>query len=108
MSQDTTPGPAPTQRYFVTYSGVRLPLKLVTPLAPDQLGNRNTCFRATYDGLERLVLCEKLVYGSVELTHRYRYHGDGATLAEAEITGPDGEVRLIRFDAEGAPLPPPA
>lgn len=105
MAPETAPAPAPTQRYFVTYSGVRLPLKLVTPLAPDQLGNRNTCFRATYDALDRLVLCEKMVYGGVELTHRYRYHGDGDTLAEAEITGPDGEVRVICFDATGAPLP---
>lgn len=94
-----------TCRHFVTYSGVRLPLKLVTPLAEDQLGNRNTFFRGTFDGFGRLVLCEKLVYGEVEMSHRYQYHGDGAVLARAEITGPEGDVKVLAFDEGGAPLP---
>ncbi|MCA1975323.1 MAG: DUF6156 family protein [Caenispirillum sp.] len=90
-------------RHFVTYSGIRLPLKLVTPLADDQLDNRNTFFRGTFDALGRLVACEKLVYGAVELTHRYAYHGDGPVLARAEVTGPDGEIKVMTFDETGAP-----
>jgi hypothetical protein len=40
-------------RYYVTYSGVRLPLKLVNPLADSDIANRNTYFRAWYDELDR-------------------------------------------------------
>jgi hypothetical protein len=58
-------------RYFLSYSGVSLPLRLVSPLAANELQNRNTYFRAVYDEADRLVSCEKLVYGEVELTHLY-------------------------------------
>ena len=36
-------------RYFLSYSGVSLPLRLVSPLAASELQNRNTYFRAVYD-----------------------------------------------------------
>lgn len=110
MSHAAPPAPASIAvpaggcvRHYVTYSGIRLPLKLVTPLEDDQLGNRNTFFRGTFDALDRLVVCEKLVYGTVELTHRYAYHGDGTILARAEVTGPDGEIKVMTFDETGAP-----
>ena len=51
-------------RYFLSYSGVSLPLRLVSPLAASELQNRNTYFRAVYDDADRLVA--KLVYGEVE------------------------------------------
>ena len=54
-------------RYFLSYSGVSLPLRLVSPLAASELQNRNTYFRAVYDEADKLVSCEKLVYGEVEL-----------------------------------------
>ena len=54
-------------RYFLSYSGVSLPLKLLSPLAASELQNRNTYFRAVYDEAGKLVSCEKLVYGEVEL-----------------------------------------
>jgi hypothetical protein len=52
-----------------------------------------------------LVLCEKLVYGDIEMTHRYRYHPGGA-LMEAEITSADEdeEMPVLRFDDSGAPV----
>ena len=71
-------------RYFLTYSGVKLPLRLVNPLSENELANRNTYIRAQYDAADRLAVCEKLVYGEVELTHRYRYRENG-TLHSAEI-----------------------
>jgi hypothetical protein len=58
-------------RYFLTYSGVRLPLKLMQPLEPNELDNRNTYFRASYDPEGRITAIEKLVYGEVELSHVY-------------------------------------
>lgn len=75
-------------RYFVSYSGVKLPLRLVDPLEPAQLKHRNTFIRARFDAHDRLVECEKLVYGEVQLAHRYHYGADGA-LKRAEIVMDD-------------------
>jgi hypothetical protein len=88
-------------RYFITYSGVKLPLKLVSPLNESELQNRNTFFRGYFDFADKLLLCEKLVYGESELEHRYRYYENGV-LQEAEITDADGEVTVMKFDETGA------
>lgn len=85
-------------RYFISYSGVKLPLKLVNPLS--DIDNRNTYFRGYFDDDGRLILCQKVVYGEIELQHRYRYGGNGV-LQEAEITDADGEVNVLQFDGEG-------
>ena len=90
-------------RYFISYSGVKLPLKLVTPLTDAELQNRNTFFRGYFDSQERLLLCQKLVYGETELEHRYSYYDNGV-LKVAEITDADGELTVLRFDEAGAPL----
>ncbi|MBD9363331.1 DUF6156 family protein [Methylomonas fluvii] len=91
-------------RYFISYSGVKLPLKLVNELEDaSHLENRNTYFRGRYDAEQRLMLLEKLVYGEVELRHVYTYHANGM-LAAAEITDADGEIDLLRFDETGATL----
>jgi hypothetical protein len=89
-------------RYFLTYSGVRMPLNLVNPLPADELGHRNTYFRATYDDAGRLTSCEKLVYGEVELSHEYAYRDDGS-LRHARIELGD-EVTEVDCDASGAPI----
>lgn len=90
--------PAAQYRYFVTYSGVKLPLRLVNPLQEADLKNRNTYIRAQFDDQERLIAVEKLVYGEVELVHRYEYDQQGA-LKTAHITM-DGETTAISFAGE--------
>jgi hypothetical protein len=92
-------------RYFVTYSGVKLPLNLINPLADADLQNRITYFRGYYDEQNRLVTCEKIVYGEIEFVHRYEYHADGA-IKRAEIVEPDEEPRVMCFDAAGNPAAP--
>jgi hypothetical protein len=87
-------------RHYVTYSGVKLPLKLVNPLEDADIANRNTYFRAYFDGRDRMVLCEKVVYGEVELQHRYEYYDNGS-LKQAEISEADDEPRVMRFDEQG-------
>jgi hypothetical protein len=87
-------------RHYVTYSGVKLPLRLVNPLAETDIANRNTYFRAWFDAQEHMVLVQKVVYGEVELQHRYEYHASGRLML-AEITEADGESRVLRFDAQG-------
>jgi Family of unknown function (DUF6156) len=90
-------------RYFLSYSGVSLPLRLVSPLAANELQNRNTYFRAVYDEADRLVSCEKLVYGEIELTHLYEYRANGV-LSRARISMGDDEPTEILFDENGAPI----
>ncbi|CAA7614767.1 conserved hypothetical protein [Magnetospirillum sp. LM-5] len=82
-------------RYFTTYSGVKLPLKLVGPLAADELSHRNTFVRAALDQAQRVVLIEKMVYGGVQLAHKYQYDDDGK-LVRAEITM-DDDVTVLTF-----------
>ncbi len=88
--------------YFLSYTGVRLPLKMVTPLEEEQTRNRNTYFSARFDDQERLVTCRKIVYGEMEFEHRYSYHDNG-NLARAEISDEEEGTRVLEFDAEGAP-----
>jgi Family of unknown function (DUF6156) len=87
-------------RYFVSYSGVKLPLNLVTPLDAAALNNRNTYFRAWFDGTERLIGCDKITYGEIELMHRYEYYPSGS-LKRAEIINTDEEVTEMSFDEQG-------
>ena len=87
-----------TTRYFTSYSGAGLPLRLVGELEADAVRNRNTYFRGSYDADGRLVLCEKLVYGETEVRHDYRYHPDGR-LARAEIDDGNDEPTVIDYPA---------
>ena len=87
-------------RLFVTYSGVKLPLRLSGEL--EDTAHRNTWFRGWYDADGRTTAIEKFVYGEIEMSHRYAYHASGA-LARAEITDADGETTVLEFDESGAP-----
>jgi hypothetical protein len=88
-------------RYFLATSGVKLPLKLVNEIEANALSNRNTFIRATYDAAGRLAHFEKMVYGDVELSHRYDYDATGA-LRRAEIVMLDEEPTIIDFDGASA------
>lgn len=82
--------PETYDKYFLSYSGVQLPLQLVGELSPDEVENRNTFFGVRLDTEGRVVLLHKCVYGAVDLEHRYEYHADGS-LARAIITNPDDD-----------------
>lgn len=85
---------AACERYFLTYRGTRLPLQLTEELPVEALGHRNTYFRARYDAQDRLLCCEKLVYGEVELSHCYEYDAAGRLYC-AVITVGDDEPRTL-------------
>jgi len=87
-------------RYFLTYTGVKLPLTLLNELEPDQLENRIAFFRGYYDGLGRLVRLQKIVYSEVEMEHQYQYDATGL-LQRAEIIDIDGEVTVLEYDKNG-------
>lgn len=88
-----------TSRYFVSYSGIKLPLKLVNEITEDSLNNRNTYYRGYFDAQDKILLCQKIVYGEVESEHQYQYYGNGV-LKHALITE-DDEVREIHFNESG-------
>lgn len=94
---------AGTTRFFLTYSGVNLPLNLMTELEPEQIGHRNTYFQGYFDDQDHLVGLQKMVYGEVEMEHRYAYHRNGK-LKRAEITDADGELTVLDFDEDGLRL----
>lgn len=87
-------------RYYLSYSGITLPLKLVGELDPAEIENRNTFFGAELDSEGRQTLIHKVVYGEVELEHRYGYHDDGA-ISWAEILDEDGDVQRLNFAPDG-------
>lgn len=93
----------PTQqtlcRHFVSYSGIKLPLKLVNELDAAGLQNRNTYYRGYFDHQNRLLCCQKVVYGEVESEHVYRYY-DSGVLQQATISEED-EEREIYFNEAG-------
>ncbi|MFG1479753.1 DUF6156 family protein [Xanthobacter sp. V4C-4] len=95
-------GGAPTCRFFTTYTGVKVPFKLVEAIPEAQLSHRNTFIRAYFDAAGVLKGFDKMVYGEVELAHRYDYHDNGR-LSRAEITM-DEETVILGFDETGAPL----
>ncbi len=86
-------------RFFVSYTGVKLPFKLVNELQPAEVENRNTFFRGYFDAQDRLTALEKIAYGEIELKHDYTYHDNGK-IRSAEITDIDGEVTMLLFSAE--------
>lgn len=84
-----------TTKFFLSYTGVKLPLKLVGELNEADTHNRNTFIRAYFDADERLIRMEKMVYGDVELLHVYSYRPDGS-LSRAEVTI-DDETTAVDF-----------
>ncbi len=89
--------------FFVTYTGVKMPFKLVEPIPAAALTHRNTFIKAWFDAGGALMGFDKMVYGEIELAHRYSYHGNGA-LRRAEVSM-DEETVVACFDEAGAPVP---
>ena len=90
-------------RFFVTYSGVKLPFNFVSELQEHEVQNRNTYFCGYFDEQGRLIGFDKLAYGEVELMHRYSYHDNGK-LSTAEIADIDGEKTVVNYGAEDSQL----
>ena len=84
-------------RPFLSYSGLKLPLKLVEPLDEHQLQNRNTYFLGYYDEKNRLMGVRKMVYAEIEYEHLYRYDGEGR-LAHVTIINSEGEMMELGDD----------
>lgn len=81
---------ADNPRYFLSYTGITLPLKLTGELQAADLRNRNTWFEARYDAQGRVQSIAKQVYGEVEMSHRYEYDASGALSRSTIQTGDEG------------------
>lgn len=99
----TEPNEYSTCRHYVAYSGVKLPLKLVNQLEQVDMRHRNTFFRGYYDDQDRLLVCQKVVYGEIEFEHRYEYDGLG-NLQRAVVTEANEKPKILRFDPQGKPM----
>jgi len=90
-----------TARYFTSYTGIKLPLKLIGEITGDEIANRNTFIRAEYDNAENLLFLEHIVYGEPQLSHRYEYRPDHS-LKRAVISNLiEEEVSVLNFDESG-------
>jgi hypothetical protein len=89
------------QRYFISYSGVSLPLKLTNELEPDGMDNRITYFIGYFDDEERLRMIEKVVYGEIEFSHEYEY--DDQMIRRATLIEDGEDPRVLEFDDQGRP-----
>lgn len=87
-------------RFFTSYAGIKLPLKLVNELDDDSLDRRITYFKAYYDENGRYIKLEKIVYSEIEFTHDYEYHPDGSLSKVVMIEG-DENPRILVFDQQG-------
>ncbi len=87
-----------SRRYFSTYSGIKLPIKLSQALEETSIVNRNTYFIGYYDKAEVMIGFQKMVYGEIELQHYYVFNIDGK-LIQAEITNEEQEITVLDFKA---------
>ena len=90
-------------RYYTSYSGVNLPLKLVSEIPQDDMRNRNTYYQGCFDQQNRLCICRKIVYGETEFEHRYSYYENG-NLKQASISEGEDDITTLSFDEQGKPV----
>ena len=90
-------------RCYTSYSGINLPLKLVSEISDADMRNRNTFFQGCFDQQNRLCICRKIVYGETEFEHRYSYRDNGV-LKQALISEEDDELTTLNFDEQGNPI----
>ena len=95
-----------SRRFFASFVGIGLPLRLISELEPSAIIHRNTYFVAYYDDVGRLTRCDKMVYGDRILSHAYEYYASGF-LKSASIRSDDGDDGgVIFFDENGKRLAP--
>lgn len=98
------PVPTDFDFFYLSYSGISLPLKLVSPIDAASTQNRNTFFaeKQNADGLS--IEIAKFTYGEMDLLHKYIYDESGM-IVKAEITDGEGEIQHLSFDSQGRPYP---
>ena len=94
-----------SQRYFVSYTGVKLPLRLINELDARSLDQRITYFTGYYNNKNQLMIIEKVVYGEIEFSHHYEYDENGK-LIKAIMVEDDEQPRTPMIEPTGKVLEP--
>ncbi len=95
-----------SRRFFGSFVGIGLPLRLISELEPSAIIHRNTYFVAYYDDIGRLTRCDKMVYGDRILSHYYEYHATGFLKSASIRSDDDDDAGVIFFDETGKRLAP--
>ena len=95
-----------SRRFFASFVGIGLPLRLISELEPSAIIHRNTYFIAYYNEAGRLTRCDKMVYGNRILSHVYEYHASGFLKSASIRSGDDDDGGVIFFDENGKRLAP--
>lgn len=90
-------------RCYTSYTGIKLPLKLVNELDDESLDKRITYFKGYFDEQDRLKILEKVVYGEIEFSHHYEY-ADNDMISKAILIEDDELPRTLIFDENGYPV----
>ena len=93
-----------SRRFFASFVGIGLPLRLISELERSAIIHRNTYFIAYYDEIGRLTRCDKMVYGDRILSHVYEYHASGFLKSASIRLDDDDGGGVIFFDENGEPL----
>jgi hypothetical protein len=99
-----TQGESSWRRKRLSVVGILCPIPVsncpLNPIAEGALSNRNTFIRAYFNTSGALTSFEKVVYGEVELAHRYEYYDNGI-LKCAVITMLEEDPVVMSFDETG-------
>ena len=90
-----------SRRFFASFVGIGLPLRLISELEPSALIHRNTYFVAYYDEVGRLTRCDKMAYGDRILSHAYEYYASGCLKSASIRSDDDDDGGVIFFDENG-------
>ncbi len=94
------------RRFFASFVGIGLPLRLISELEPSAIIHRNTYFIAYYDDVGRLTRCDKMVYGDRILSHVYEYYVSGLLKSAGVRSDDDDDGGVIFYDENGERLAP--
>jgi len=95
-----------SRRFFASFVGIYLPLRLRSELEPSAIIHSNTYFIAYYDDIGRLTRCDKMVYGDRILSHVYEYYASGLLKSAGVRSDDDDDGGVIFYDENGERLAP--
>lgn len=87
-------------RYYGTFSGYNIPLKLSEELTQPEALRRKSYYVGFYNETQSLFRVEKYLNGSLFFQHNYFYHENGS-IRENRIVNSDGITTTNHFDAKG-------
>ena len=95
-----------SRRFFASFVGIGLPLRLISELEPSATIHRNTYFIAYYDDVGRLTRCDETVCGGRILSHVYEYYASGLLKSAGVRSDDDDDRGVIFYDENGEGLAP--